>query len=246
MARLPRLTLPGEPHLVVQRALPLRAAFADDIDRRAYLNALREALAAERVALHAHALGADEVRLVLTPATPGSLPRLVQHLGRRYVAHHHRRHGGTGPLWDGRYRCVPLDGAACLDAMRWVDGTAAEGFSSESRHCGAAAARLDDLPLREPPVYWALGNTPFEREAAYRSLLAEGLPAPRVAQLQAALKGGWALGDPAFLARAAQTGGRPASPRPRGRPARGAGTVPAATRSGSGSGSSDGGGGRGA
>ena len=234
MARLPRLTLPGEPHLVVQRALPQRAAFADDIDRRAYAHVLREALSAEQVALHAYALCADEVRLVLTPAAPGSLPRLMQHLGRRFVAHHHRRHGGSGPLWDGRYRCVPLDSAACLDALRWVDGAAAEGFSSESRHCGAATARLDDLPLREPPVYWDLGNTPFEREAAYRRLLAEGPPAPRVAQLLAALKGGWAFGAPGFLARAAQSGGRPASPRPRGRPARSAGTVTAASRSGGG------------
>jgi putative transposase len=220
MARLPRLVLPGEPHLVVQRALPQRPAFADDTDRRAYAEALREALATERVALHAYALAADEVRLVMTPARPGALARLVQHLGRRYVAHHHRRHGGSGPLWQGRYRCVPLDADASLDAMRWVDGEASEGFSSEARHMGAATARLGDLPLQEPPAYWALGNTPFEREAAYRRLLAEGLPSARVASLLAALKGGWAVGAPAFAAHAAQAGGRAAVPRPRGRPAR--------------------------
>lgn len=244
MARLPRLTLPGEPHLVVQRSLPERAAFVDDGDRRAYTQVLREALVAEQVALHAHALGANEVRLVLTPASAGSLARLVQHLGRRYVAHHHRRHGGSGPLWEGRYRCVPLDGTACLDALLWVDGLPADGFSSESRHCGSATSRLDDLPLREPPAYWALGNTPFERETAYRRRLAEGLPAARVAQLLAALRGGWALGAPGFVAHAAQAGGRPAGPRPRGRPVRStaaAGTARAGAGDGSSAGHSDGG-----
>ena len=232
MARLPRLVLPGEPHLVVQRALPQRPAFADDIDRRAYIDALREALLAESVTLHAYALAPDEVRLVLSPAESGALARLVQHLGRRYVAHHHRRHGGSGPLWDGRYRCAPLDATACLDALRWVDGLAAEGFSSEPRHSGSAAMHPGDPPLHEPPAYWALGNTPFEREASYRRLLAEGLPAARLGQFLAALKGGWAVGAPAFRSRAEQAGGRPASPRPRGRPvnARGQGGTRGAGR----------------
>lgn len=223
MARLPRLVLPDQPHLVLQRALPARPAFVDEADRQTYAEALREGLTAERVALHAYALLAGEVRLVLTPPSAEALSRLMQHLGRRYVARYHRRHGGRGTLWDGRFRCAPLEaGAACLDALLWVDGASDEpGASSAGRHAGQALPGPGAPPLTEAPVYWALGNTPFERELAYRRQLVDGLPARRAEALATALRGGWAVGSPDFIAAlASESGpaGRPARPRPRGRP----------------------------
>ena len=41
MARLPRLTIPGFPHHVIQRGNDRRAIFVDDSDRERYLSALR-------------------------------------------------------------------------------------------------------------------------------------------------------------------------------------------------------------
>ncbi len=217
MARLPRLVLPGQAHLVQQRALPGRTAFADAVDRQAALAALREGLASGGVQLHAYALTADELRLVLTPAEPAALSRLMQQLGRRFVSHWNRRHGGRGTLWDGRFRCAPLQAeAACLDALLWTDGASDEpGSTSAGRHSGARA----DPWLSDPPAYWALGNTPFEREGAYRRCLLAGLPTERAQALRRALNGGWAVGDAEFLDWAAAQAGRPAAPRPRGRPA---------------------------
>ena len=43
MARLPRLALPGEPHLVLLRGLAQRDIAIDDADRQQLLAALREA-----------------------------------------------------------------------------------------------------------------------------------------------------------------------------------------------------------
>lgn len=221
MARLPRLVLPGLPHLVVQRALAGRPAFVDADDRATCLGALREGVAAEGVQLHAYALTAGEVRLLLTPPSAAALARLMQHLGRRYVSAYNRRHGGQGTLWAGRFGCAALEpGAACLDAMLWVDGASGEpGASSAARHVGA---RPDPL-LSDPPAYWALGNTPFDREGAFRERLAAGLPAARSDELRRAVVGGWVVGTPAFAAEAGSAVGRPARPRPRGRPRRPAG-----------------------
>lgn len=218
MARLPRLVLPGQPHLVVQRALAGRPAFVDAEDRRAYAAALREGLAAGAVQLHAYALTPAEVRFVLTPPDAAALARLMQHLGRRYVSAYNRRHGGQGTLWAGRFGCAVLQaGEPCLDAMLWVDGASDEpGASSAARHVGA---RADPL-LTDPPDYWALGNTPFEREGAYRERLAAGLAPARAHALRRAVVGGWAVGTPAFVAEATAASGRPASPRSRGRPRR--------------------------
>jgi putative transposase len=216
MARLPRLVLPGQPHLVVQRALAGRPAFVDAQDRRAYADALREGLAAQAVRLHAYALTAAEVRLVLTPPDAAALARLMQHLGRRYVSAYNRRHGGQGTLWAGRFGCAALQaGEPCLDAMLWVDGTCEDaGATSAARHVGSGADPL----LTDPPAYWALGNTPFEREGAYRERLAAGLAPARADELRRAVVGGWVVGSADFAAQAAATAGRPAQPRPRGRP----------------------------
>ncbi|MBX3634968.1 MAG: transposase [Rubrivivax sp.] len=218
MARMPRLVLPGLPHLVVQRALAGRPAFVDADDRATYFGALREGVAAEGVQLHAYALTAQEVRLVLTPPSGAALARLMQHLGRRYVSAYNRRHGGQGTLWAGRFGCAALEpGDACLDAMLWVDGASDEPVAtSAARHVGA---RADPL-LSDPPAYWALGNTPFDREGAFRERLAAGLPAARSDELRRAVLGGWVVGSPAFAAEAGSAVGRPARPRPRGRPRR--------------------------
>ncbi|HRC38884.1 MAG TPA: transposase, partial [Rubrivivax sp.] len=169
MARLPRLVVAGQAHFVVQRGHGGAPVFADDSDRAAYLAALREAAATERVQVHAHALLPGEVQLLVTPAEPAALSRLMQALGRRYVAAHNRRHGCRGTLWDGRFRCGVVEpGPTRLQALCLIDGAATEsGLTSAAHRLGAPR----DALLVDPPEYWQLGNTPFEREAAYRGLL---------------------------------------------------------------------------
>ena len=222
MARLPRLAVAGESHYVILRGLGTPPLFADASDRAAFLAALREA-AAGTLQVHAYALGDAEVALLVTPAEAGALGRTMQALGRRYVASYNRRHGRSGPLWAGRFRAAPVEaGRDRLDVLRLVDGTPAPLTSAAGR-LGAArdALRVD------PPEFWSLGNTPFEREAAYRALQGEPLAPERVAALRRAALGGWPIGSPAYLQRLAAATDRPLRPRPRGRPKRVA--APAAT-----------------
>lgn len=217
MARLRRLVLVDQPHLVQLRTLDGRAAFADAADRAGFIDILREGLAVERVRLHAYLLATDEVRMLVTPAAAPALGRLVQALGRRYVVAYNRRHGRRGTLWEGRFRACPVEpGAFVLAAMAWIEqGGEAGPASSAAHHLGTQHNRL----LSDPPAYWALGNTPFEREAAWRRRLEAGLADAVLAQLQRALRGGWALGAPAFAASIGRAD-RPAAPRPAGRPPR--------------------------
>jgi len=219
MARLPRLVVAGQAHFIVQRGHSGAPVFADDTDRAAYLAALREAAATARVQVHAHALLPSEVQLLVTPAEPAALSRFMQALGRRYVAAHNRRHGRSGTLWDGRFRCGVVEpGPTRLQALCVIDGASSE------RSLTSAAHRLGgprDALLVDPPEYWQLGNTPFEREAAYRGLLQAGVPPAAVQALRSAAIGGWAAGSPRFKAGLANALSRPAQPRPRGRPRRG-------------------------
>ncbi len=219
MARLPRLVVAGQAHFVVQRGHSGAPVFADDTDRAAYLAALREAAATEQVQVHAYALLPTEVQMLATPAEPAALSRLMQALGRRYVAAHNRRHGRSGTLWDGRFRCGVVEpGTTRLQALCLIDGASAEaGRTSAAQRQGGSR----DTLLVDPPEYWQLGNTPFEREAAYRALLQAGVPPAAAQALRRAALGGWAAGSPGFKAGLASASSRPAQPRPRGRPRRG-------------------------
>jgi len=219
MARLPRLSLADHPHWLIQRGHSANPVFADSVDRLVFLAALKEAAAAEKVQIHAYALLDTEVHLLATPAAVTSLSRMMQSLGRRYVRAHHRRHGGRGTLWDGRFRCAVVEaGAALLDVMCLIDGLAgpapATGVSSLGHRAGGESEAL----LVDPQPYWLLGNTPFDRQAAWGRRVGEGLSAARVSALRAAALGSWAVGSATFAASVAAEAARPAMPRPRGRP----------------------------
>jgi putative transposase len=227
MARLPRLAVAGLPHHVIQRGHNRQAVFLDDEDRCAYLGALREAAALQRVAVQAYVLMDDHVHLLVTPPTAASLSKMLQAIGRRYVSAFNRRHGRVGTLWDGRFRATVLEnGPHVLTCMRYIEQnpqrlippTAAIDYpwSSAGHHLGQ---RRDPL-VTDHALFWALGNTPFERELAWRSLLDEPLGSAEIqAHTDSALKG-WALGSGAFLANLGAAIERPMAPRPRGRPSR--------------------------
>lgn len=224
MARLPRLAVAGALHHVMLRGHDGQAIAADDDDRQFLLAALREAALAEGVAVHAYALLDSELHALATPPEASSLSRWLQGFGRRYVAGFNRRHGRRGTLWTGRFHASVVDPALLLDAIVHVerlpvrahlaDGAVAWPWSSAAAHVGQ---RRDTL-ISDHPSYWQLGNTPFERELAHAHRLTEDLPHELAARFDEALHRGRAVGSPAYLAALSDRLGRPAVPRPRGRP----------------------------
>ena len=219
MARLRRLEWPGQAHYLIQRANGTSSeggVFADATDRGHFLAALSDAVQHEAVQVHAYALMPNELQLLATPTEPGALGRLMQALGRRYVSAYNRRHSHRGSVWDGRFRCAVVEpGAMRLAALQLVDGQSAEpGVTS----CGPRTGGPRDPLLIDLPEWWALGNTPFEREATYRARLLQGLPQAGAGELRQAALGGWAAGSAAFAAQVAEATARPALPRARGRP----------------------------
>lgn len=227
MARALRLALAGELHYLLQRGHSGSAAFADDTDRTTYLAMLREAAAKVGVAIHAYCLLESEVHLLATPARAESIGRLMQSLGRRYVAWFNRRHGCSGTLWQGRFRAGLVDGEALgLHAMLWVELQPALGgviaaaadwpWSSAAHHLG----RRRDPLVTEHSIYWLLGNTPFEREYAYTHKLLDGVPGATGQRIDRAVMLGRAVGTEAFSAHVERQTGCSQQAKPRGRPAR--------------------------
>jgi putative transposase len=225
MARLPRLTAPGLPHHLIQRGNNRQAIFADDSDRALYLRELAVLADAHRMAIHAYVLMPNHVHLLVTPAQHETLGRVMQALGRRYVRHFNDRHRRTGTLWEGRYRStvVETDGYL-LACMRYIDmnpvraGLVAEPalyrWSTHGHHVGLRA----DPIVTEQAAYWALGNTPFERQVAYQRLFEVEQEADEIRAIRYATHCGWALGRTSFADSISDGAGRPAAPRRAGRP----------------------------
>jgi putative transposase len=216
MARLPRLSVGGVPHLLVQRGHNLQPVVRDAEDRSLFLALLGEVAAAHGVVIHAYALLEQEVRLLLTPAEPTALSRMMQVFGRRYGGAFNRRHGRSGSLWEGRFRATVLEPERhLLAAMRWLEEPEGEGIVSSRRH---HLGEKTDPIVSDHSHFWSLGNTPFEREVAYRQLLASPLPLAEVQRLTAAVVKGWPLGSEPFVAGLARATARRLTPLPRGRP----------------------------
>jgi putative transposase len=230
MARLNRLVVAGLPHHVSHRAVAGGRLFADAVDRELFLQVLRRCSSEHGVVVHAYVLLEHEVQLLLTPVIAEDLGRMMQALSRFYVPAFNRRHGRAGALWQGRFRSAPVGGGepllTCVRYLEqaparagWVGAVEEYAWSSAAHHVGV---RVDPLLTRLPADsgYWRLGNTPFERDAAYRALLARPLTAKEASAVEASTLKGWALGSGEFLARVTSTTGRRATVNARGRPKR--------------------------
>lgn len=227
MARMPRLAVAGQPHLVIQHGGGAQPVFRDDADRLDYLTAVRELMPGGSVVVHAYALLDDAVLLLATPRVATDLGRFMQRLNRRFVPAHHRRHGGRGPLWAGRFQAAAIDPERYLlpcillieqaPVRAGVAAAAADWpWSSAGHHVGRGGAPL----VTAHAAWWRTGNTPFEREARHGIELQHLLREEQVTELLAAARGGWPLGSPSFVGAVAQVSERAVAPRLRGRPRR--------------------------
>lgn len=260
MARLPRLTIAGHAHHIIQRGGSHQPICITDADRDTLRHTLLEAARSQHIALHGWCICNDQFQCIATPPEPQSLARMMQDIGRRYVRYFNRTHQRRGTLWDGRFRCTVVDPDNLLHVMACVDAQAAAatpaappaacfpsdpapvsipetGTGTALFNVDTAAATSMPAPtyssaphylglhtqpeLTPPQQWWSLGNTPYEREAAYRALLDAALHDPQAtaACVDAALHG-WVTGSPAFMQRLQHLTSRRISKRSPGRPRR--------------------------
>ena len=224
MARLPRLTLADQPHHVIQRGNNRQPVFIDAADREMLLRQTGEQALRFGVALHGYVLMDNHFHLLATPSAADGLPLWMQAVGRGYVRYFNDRHGRSGTLWEGRYKSSLVQPERYLLAcMAYIDlNPVRDGLVAEARdyawssHAHYAGLRHDRL-LTPPSLYWALGNTPFAREAAYAEMVRAGVGPATEAFITDATLHGWAVGDADFAKTLQKTTGRRAS---KGRPGR--------------------------
>lgn len=206
MARLPRLTLPGYPHHIIQRGNNRQAIFNSAADYKHLLNLIDDNAKKFEVAIHSYVLMTNHFHLLATPQTDAGLPQMMQAVGRSYVRYFNDLHGRSGTLWEGRYRSTLIQTDRYLLAcMVYIDRNPVRaGLVSEasgypwSSYNFYAGTRSDKL-ITPHSLFWELANTPFGREAAYAELVKADVTVDQLAAMTRSVLAGWALGEPDFV-----------------------------------------------
>jgi putative transposase len=157
----------------------------------------------------------EAVQFLVTPSYESSVAMVMQAVGRRYVETFNRRHGRRGMVWRGGYRATVIEperyfllASQVIDHApvrnRLVAEPGTYPWSSYTHHIGM---RVDSF-IKDHSLYSALGDTPFERQRAYRDLGERALDEHEVDNLMQSTLKGWVLGSAAYCEWAAQTANR--------------------------------------
>jgi len=225
MARQPRLDVPGVAQHVVQRGNDRQPCFASAADYGRYRQALIEASLRFGCSVHAYVLMTNHVHILVTPAERGAVSRMMQAIGRRYVAGFNVRHRRSGTLWEGRFKAGLVAGERyVLTCYRYIElnpvragMTAAPENHAWSSYGANALGRHD--PLVTPhSVYLSLTASAHDRWAAYRELFHAPSDLAAIDDLRTHTRQQKAWGSDRFRAEIEALTQRAAGVRPRGRP----------------------------
>jgi REP-associated tyrosine transposase len=225
MGRQPRLIADGLVYHALNRGNNRSAVFGGAADYQTFLRALAQTKERYPFRLYAYCLMTNHFHLVLEPLASQTISRVLQSLTVAHTWHYHRRRGGWGHVWQGRFKSpVIAADEHLLTVMRYVESNplragmvsdlAAYPWSSYLVHGLGKAAGLVD----EAPVWARLAKTEAARQAYWREWLHQPLSAGDLAAIRRSVTSGRPYGGAPWVAATAQRMGIDLCPRPRGRP----------------------------
>jgi len=116
MARPLRVNIADGWYHVMHRGIERRRIFDDRRDYERFLELVGEVHARYRFGIHAYCLCGNHYHAILqTPEA--NLSRGMQWLGLAYSAWYNARHARVGPLFQGRFRSVPVEAGTWVDEL---------------------------------------------------------------------------------------------------------------------------------
>src|ERR1700690_4643453 len=219
MARLPRVVISDVAHHVTQRGNARQVILADDADRIAYLELLRQYSELYQLSLLGYCLISNHVHLLVVPHTSEALGQTLKQTHGRYACYWNARASSSGHVWQGRFYSCPLEESHLWVALRYAElnpvraGMVAAAvrwrWSRAAAHCAPDASDklLDMGPWRKR---WTA--------AAWSEYLTSRESATEVSALRHCTHTGRPLGSSEFVAQLEQGTRRPLAPRKGGRP----------------------------
>jgi putative transposase len=164
----------------------------------------------------AYCLMPNHFHLVLWPRGDGDLSRWMQWLLTAHVRRYHRHYGGSGHVWQGRFKAFPIQlDEHLLAVLRYVERNPLRASLVER----AEDWRWSSLRLftPEPQVEW-LHRGPVPRGPNWYNWVNEPQSELELIRLRSSISRGTPFGSQQWMRRAADNLGLESSLRPRGRP----------------------------
>lgn len=224
MPRQPRFVLIGQPQHVIIRGNNREPVFYAEDDYRFYLEKLKLACDKHACDVHAYVLMTNHVHLLITPHKEDGLAKAMQMIGRYYVQYFNKTYNRTGTLWEGRYKATLIDSEAyALTCYRYIEmnpvrAQSMAGHPAEypwSSYRSNALGEASSL-LMPHLMYEHLGNTPTQRQHAYRELFTTMLDTTTLDEIRQATNKSWVLGSDYFKEKIAAQLDRPVAPAEKG------------------------------
>ena len=122
MPRQPHYNLPGLPQHVIQRGNNRPSVFFDDGDYQRYLINLGDIAADAGCQIHTFVLMTNHAHLLVSPTVSNGISKLMQGMGRRYVAYINHSYQRSGTLWEGCYKTgLVAEDNYLLACMRYIE-----------------------------------------------------------------------------------------------------------------------------
>ena len=183
MVRKARQIIPGQLYYIVLRGSPSLSIFDHDELKLEFLAWLRDAAKNYKMTLHAYVILPNQTQILVTPLFDMSLARTMQSLCRRFTQLYNQMYQHKGSIWAGRYysHAIKNDQEILLFQKkieqsplkeRLVQNLEDYVWSSYKIHIGLEP----NYGLQDVLPFWALGNTPFERQRHWKNIVLEKEP----------------------------------------------------------------------
>ena len=219
MARPKRYCPGGMVFHVLNRGVGRRLLFTKEGDFAAFERVVEETLRTRRMRLCAYCLMPNHWHLVLWPEQDGDLPAFMQQVTNTHVKRwkEHRHEIGYGHLYQGRYKCFPVETDDYFyQLVRYVERNALRANLVERADAWAwSSLRRAE---REAPAFPILSPWPVPRPADWLEIVNQPQTESELQALRRCVHRGRPFGAPDWVAQTAKRLGLEWTLRARGRP----------------------------
>ncbi len=169
MGRKLRIFIADQPQHVILEGFDELDVFVDEEDLEKLYATLLRFSSVNKVKIHSYVLTKRFIEMLVTPRNTDSLAKFMQSFGRSYVHYYNAKHGRSGRLFKGRYKCSGVEAEVyLLSVMNYIDEVA----GARSSRLFYSENKIDDL-VAPHALYLKLGNSPADRFANYLLDIAE-------------------------------------------------------------------------
>ncbi len=205
MPRPPRIDFPDAVYHVTSRGNGRDVIFCSDDDRTRFLAQLADNLHTAAVLLYAFVLMDNHVHAVVWPESDGDLSAFMQQITNMHVKRwkEHRQEVGYGHLYQGRYKCFPVETAGYFyQVVRYVERNAL---------CANLVARAEDWlwsslrrAERDDPAFPILSDWPLPRPSDWLQIVNQPQSEAELDAFRRAVRRGCPFGSAVWTAETAK------------------------------------------